>query len=137
MPAMVAASTLRRNMAMNNLEKTQSIHYGCEPLAGCVYSHAAISAHGAQLLEEAGERPHVIEMTARAGCGQEHRLYYALDLHQAAAKAAELLVRMRQQHVRVRLAAIRPASEPESEAFFAELAKYDGQMPGQTSRCRR
>ncbi len=122
---------------MNNLEKTQSIHYGCEPLAGCVYSHAAISAHGAQLLEEAGERPHVIELTTRAEGGHEHRIYYALDLHQAAAKAAELLVRMRQQRVRVRLAAIRPASEPETEAFFAELGKYDGHAKGETSRCRR
>jgi hypothetical protein len=122
---------------MNNSELKQVCGYACEPLAGCVYSHAAVSGEDARLLQDAGAMPHVIELTARAEGIHEHRIYYALDLHQAAAKAAELLVRMRQQHARVRLAAIRPASESETEAFFAELGKYDGHAKGETSRCRR
>jgi hypothetical protein len=121
---------------MNNSELNHVSGYACEPLAGCVYSHAAISGDEARLLQKAGEIPHVIELAARADGGHERRVYYALDLHQATAKASELLVRMRQQHVRVRLAAIRPASEEESEAFFAELAKYDGHAKGETSRSR-
>ena len=122
---------------MNDSELEKAGGCACEPLAGCVYSYAAISAHGARLLAEVGEMPHVIELAAQADGVHEHRLYYALDLHQAAAKAAELLVRMRQQCVRARLSAIRPASVKETEAFFAELAKYDGHAKGETSRCRR
>lgn len=119
---------------MNNKNEPE---YACEPVAGCVYSHTAVSMYDARMLSAAGERPHVIELAARVEGGNEHRLYYALDLHQATAKATELLVRMRQQQVRARLSAIRPASPEETEAFFSELAKYDGHAKGETNRCRR
>lgn len=121
---------------MNTREPKPAAGYACEPMAGCVYSYTAVNNNEALLLSQPWEYPHIIEMVTRAGDGHEHRLYYALDLHQAVAKAAELLVRMRMQRVRVRLAGIRPASDPETEAFFKELAKYDGIESGVTCRCR-
>jgi hypothetical protein len=121
---------------MSNTDKTAK-SYACEPLAGCVYSYAVISKNAARRLQDAGAKPHVIELTAGTGAGYEYRVYYALDLHQATAKATELLVRMRRQQVRVSLSAIRPACPEETEAFFSELAKYDGHVKGETNRCRR
>ena len=121
---------------MNTKKPKPIAGYACEPMAGCVYSYTAVNNNEALLLSQPWDYPHIIEMVTRAGDRHEHRLYYALDLHQAVAKAAELLVRMRMQRVRVRLAGIRPASDPETEAFFKELAKYDGIESGVTCRCR-
>ncbi len=121
---------------MNTRELKPAAGYACEPMAGCVYSFTAVDDHEALLLSQPCDYPHIIELVTRAGGRHEHRLYYALDLHQAVAKAAEMLVRMRQQRLRVRLAGIRPASDPETEAFFTELEKYDGFRAGGVDRCR-
>jgi len=119
------------------MNKENEPGFACEPLAGCVYSHATVSRNTARRLQKTGAKPHVVELTAGTGAEYEHRVYYALDLHQATAKATELLVRMRQQQVKVSLSAIRPAGAEETEAFFSELAKYDGHAKGEINRCRR
>ena len=121
---------------MNTREPKPAAGYACEPMAGCVYGYTAVDNHEAMLLSRPCDHPHIIELVTRAGGAYEFRLHYCLDLHQAVAKAAELLVRMRQQRVRVRLAGIRPASDSETEAFFKELAKFDGIELGVTYRCR-
>lgn len=110
--------------------------YASEPAAGCVYGYESITHEQALVLAGTGERPHVIELVTRSNGVSERRRHYCMDLHQAAAKAAEILVRMRQQRQRVRLAAIRPATAAETEAFFTELELYDGFRPGPVSRCR-
>jgi len=104
--------------------------YACEPLAGCVYHYEGVSVRKARTLSALHEQPHMIELIATVSPGRaEHRMYYSLDLPQAIAKAAELVTRMRQQRVGVRLCAVRPATDDETEVFFAELAKYDGNSP--------
>ena len=40
------------------------------------------------------------------------------------------------QGLLVRLAAIRPATADETEAFFTELEKHDGLRRGAVNRCR-
>lgn len=118
------------------MDRQDLSRYACEPLAGCVYGYETIGLEQARILAVRGDRPHVVELVTRSGGTCERRAYYCLDLHQAAAKAAEMLVRMRQQRLRVRLTAIRPATADETEAFFAELELYDGFRPGAVSRCR-
>lgn len=110
--------------------------YAGEPHAGCVYRHAHVTEAEAGVLMRRGDVPHVVELMADAGGGCELRLHYCLDLHQAAAKAAEILVRMFGQGLLVRLAAIRPATGDETEAFFTELEKHDGLRRGAVNRCR-
>jgi len=102
--------------------------YACEPLAGCVYRYRRIRPELARRLAEPSGRPHVVELIVTEPPDRlEHRLHYALDLPQAVAKAAEMATRMRRQGVGVDLCAIRPATDEETEAFFAELVKYDGE----------
>ena len=110
--------------------------YASEPAAGCVYGYESITHEQALAIAGTGERPHVIELVTRSNGVSERRRHYCMDLHQAAAKAAEILVRMRQQRQRVRLAAIRPATADETEAFFTELEKHDGLRRSAVNRCR-
>lgn len=110
--------------------------YASEPAAGCVYGYESITHEQALVLAGTGESPHIIELVTRSNGASELRRHYCMDLHQAAAKAAEILVRMRQQRQRVRLAAIRPATAAETEAFFTELELYDGFRRGLVTRCR-
>lgn len=122
---------------MNGTKPETAYGYACEPLAGCVYSFKNIQPRQAKIMSKPGIMPHVIELVAKPERRlPEYRRYYALDLSQAVAKAAELLVRMRRQRVRIRLLSIRPAADAETEAFFKELAKYDGHEVGETCRCR-
>jgi hypothetical protein len=112
--------------------------YACEPLAGCVYRYRAVSIRRARALALPFHAPHIIEMVAWPhGQRPEHRGYYALDLPQAVAKATELTVRLRRQQISAKLIAIRPATDSETNAFFAELAHYDGVTPPRCIlRCR-
>ena len=101
--------------------------YACEPLAGCVYRYRAVSLRRARALASPFHAPHIIELVAWPhGRRPEHRGYYALDLPQAVAKATELTVRLRRQQIPAKLIAIRPATDRETNAFFAELAHHDG-----------
>jgi hypothetical protein len=131
----VASKPAKEVMAMD-MDDRRGWAYAGEPHAGCVYRHAHVTEAEAGVLTRRGEVPHVVELMADAGGGCELRLHYCLDLHQAAAKAAEILVRMFGQGLLVRLAAIRPATGDETEAFFTELEKHDGLRRGAVNRCR-
>lgn len=115
-----------------------STTYACEPLAGCVYCFTPLNRRQALRLSKRQHKAHIIELIAlQPGGNHEQRLYYALDLPQAVAKATEITVHLRRQLIAAKLIGIRPASSSETNAFFAELAKYDGHVPAaELTRCR-
>lgn len=112
--------------------------YACEPLAGCVYRYRAVSLRRARALALPFHAAHIIELVAwPQGRNPERRDYYALDLPQAVAKATEITVRLRRQQIPAKLVAIRPATDSETNAFFAQLAHFDGLTPAKgIERCR-
>ena len=56
------------------------------------------------------------------------RRYYALNLPQAAIRAAEIEIRLREQELRAVLVAIRPATDEETNTFFRVMDKLEAAM---------
>lgn len=57
------------------------------------------------------------------------RRYYALNLPQAAVRAAEIEIRLREQELKAALVAIRPATDEETNTFFRVMDILEPQMP--------
>ena len=108
--------------------------YAFDNIAGPVYRAEHATAQEAESLARGREQPQVIEILVWPYPEQRDRrpvlrAYYALNLPQAAARAVEIEVRLREQELRAVLSAIRPASAEETELFFMATDALEQGMP--------
>lgn len=119
---------------MNNRGQGEEREYGFDTVAGPVYRSARIGIQDAETLARGREQPQVIEILVwpypeTPDQRPEVRTYYALNLPQAAARAVEIEIRLREQDLRAALAAIRPATANETELFFRAYDALEQGMP--------
>ncbi len=108
--------------------------YAFDNIAGPVYRAEHATAQEAVSLARGREQPQVIEILVWPYPEQRDRrpvlrAYYALNLPQAAARAVEIEIRLREQDLRAVLATIRPATAEETELFFLAHDALEQGMP--------
>jgi len=108
--------------------------YSIDCQAGPVYRFRHLNRHLADRLARRRGRPHIISMMVwpypeYPDQTPELRNYYALNLPQAAVRAAEIEIRLREQELTAALIAIRPATRRETNAFFRVMDELEAGMP--------
>jgi hypothetical protein len=108
--------------------------YAFDNIAGPVYRAEHATVQQAESLASRREQPQVIEILVWPYPEQRdrrpvQRAYYALNLPQAAARAVEIEIRLREQDLRAVLSAIRPATANETELFFLAHDALEQGMP--------
>lgn len=119
---------------MNRKSQDEKRVYAVDTVAGPVYRAEHVTAQEAESLAVGRERPQIIEVVVwpyPEALDQMPvlRAYYALNLPQAAARAVEIEIRLREQELRAALTAIRPATTDETELFFRALDALEQGMP--------
>ena len=108
--------------------------YEFDHQAGPVYGSHTLSPADAEKLARQREVPHVVEVVVwpypeSTDQRPEMRRYYALNLPQAAGRAVEIEIRLREQELRAAITAIRPATKDETNTFFMAMAKLERVSP--------
>ncbi len=108
--------------------------YSMDCRAGPVYRSRHLSRHLARRLGRRRGRPYIISMMVwpypeYPNQTPELRNYYALNLPQAAARAVEIEIRLREQELQAALIGIRPATRRETNAFFRVMDELEAGMP--------
>jgi hypothetical protein len=108
--------------------------YRVDNQAAPVYGFTPISCVDAEQLSTQREVPHIIIFVVWPYSESPDqrpvlRHYYALNLPQAAVRAAEIEIRLREQDLRTALVAIRPATNAETNTFFRVMDKLEAAMP--------
>ena len=106
--------------------------YAFDWLGGPVYRFRRMTAVPRTMPMGVADRPHIIEVVVQDEQNAGHhelRLYFALNLAQAVARAAELLTRLPELEIGVRVLGIRPGSDQEIDAFFRAMDRLEPQMP--------
>ncbi len=108
--------------------------YTFDHQAGPIYGFSPISSNEAGRLATQRDNPQIIEVLVWPYPESPDqrpvlRHYYALNLPQAAVRAAEIEIRLREQELRAALVAIRPASNEETNTFFSVMDKLEAAMP--------
>lgn len=109
--------------------------FATDALAGPVYAARPADSGKIAALTAARDRPQVVLVLVwphpGAGAAEpELRRYFALNLPQAVARAAEIAVRLPEQERRAVLAGLRPATRAETERFFRAADILEARMPG-------
>lgn len=119
---------------MNRSSQGEERVYAFDNVAGPVYRAEYATAQEAEALARGREQPQVIEILVWPYPDQRDRrpvlrAYYALNLPQAAARAVEIEIRLREQEMSAALSAIRPATAEETELFFMAYDALEAGMP--------
>lgn len=121
-------------MRLSKNRRKSNADYAFDTQAGPVYRSARVTAKIAERMAAGRENPHVIEILVlqhpdTAAQKAELRVYYALNLPQAVARAAELEIRLREQGLKALLVALNPADVRISELFFRAFETLEPKMP--------
>lgn len=119
---------------MSDCHEEAECAYAFDTQAGPVYRSIRVTEEYAEKLARGREHPYVIDMLVWPYPEVLDRLpvlrvYYALNLPQAVARAVEIEIRLREQGLKALLAAVRPAETGETELFFRALEVLESQMP--------
>jgi len=101
-------------------------------VGGPVYRKRELTSQAASAARRQAEGAYVIAVLVTPGEGDspvELREYFALNLHQAIARAAELQVRLPSLEIPAVVVGIRPATEHELDAFFRAIDRMEEEMP--------
>ena len=118
---------------MRETSRYEGEKYTFDREAGPVYRWSLIGEEDAFALQVCRESPCIIEVLVwpyPEATDQRPvlRHYYALNLPQAAVRAAEIEIRLREQEIRAALVAIRPATDEETNTFFRVMDKLEAAM---------
>lgn len=108
--------------------------YTFDAVAGPVYRSAKVTEAEAESIAKGREYPHVIDILVWPYPEARDRrivlrVYYALNLPQAMARAVDAEIRLREQGLKAVLAAVRPAGIEETELFFRALDVLESGLP--------
>jgi len=107
--------------------------YAFDWVGGPVYRKRGVPAQQADAAQRTADAAHMIAVLVTPGepdSPVELREYFALNLRQAIARAAELQVRLCELETPAILAGIRPATDAELDAFFRAIDRLEEEMPG-------
>lgn len=119
---------------MSECQQTQREQLTYDTLAGPVYASQTVDHAEARRLVRARDQPQIVEVLVCPHAEapeqrSELRRYYVLNLPQAAARAAEIDIRLREQELRAAVVAIRPATGEETNVFFRALDILETAIP--------